>query len=107
MKYEITYRLADGRTRSADDVSNLSADPMPIALAFHPYYASRMSPRPVDRQNPARKIVIADNRLVALASSKRMTCPIPCRSRHPLDTGFTDLERDSDGRAHFRSKRAG
>jgi aldose 1-epimerase len=26
--------------------------------------------------------------------------PLPLRD-HPLDTGFTDLERDAEGRAHF------
>jgi len=108
-EYEITYRLADGMLEVQATVTNLSADPMPIALAFHPYY--RIPDVPRDQwiaKIPARKIVIADNRLVATGEFKAydMPDPLPLKG-HPLDTGFTDLARDSEGRAHFSIEAAG
>jgi aldose 1-epimerase len=108
-EYEITYRLAEGVLELQATVTNLSAEPMPIALAFHPYY--RIADVPRDQwiaKIPARKIVIADSRLVATGEFKPydMPDPLPLKD-HPLDTGFTDLERDSDGRAHFSIEAAG
>ena len=101
-EYEITYRLADGVLEVQATVTNLSAESMPIALAFHPYY--RIPDVPRDQwiaKIPARKIVIADNRLVATGEFKAydMPDPLPLKG-HPLDTGFTDL------RARLRRPRA-
>jgi aldose 1-epimerase len=108
-EYEITYRLADGVLEVQATVTNLSAEFMPIALAFHPYY--RIPDFPRDQWTakiPARKIVITDNRLVATGELKAydMPDPLPLKG-HPLDTGFTDLERDSAGRAHFSIEAGG
>lgn len=102
-EYEITYRLAEGVLEVKTTVTNLSAESMPIALAFHPYYQIPGVPR--DQwiaKIPARKVVITDNRLVATGEFKAydMPSPLPLKG-HPLDTGFTDLERDAEGLAHF------
>jgi aldose 1-epimerase len=102
-EYEMTYRLANGVLEVKVTVTNLSAESMPVALGFHPYYRIPDVPRDEWVANiPARKIVIADNRLVATGEFKPydMPNPLPLRG-HPLDTGFTDLERDAEGRAHF------
>src|ERR1700675_1926115 len=108
-EYEITYRLTDGVLEVQATVSNLGAEPMPIALAFHPYY--RIPDVPRDQwiaKIPARKIVIADSRLVATGEFKAYDMPDPLPLKHhPLDTGFTDLQRDSEGRAHFSIEAAG
>lgn len=108
-EYEITYRLADGVLEVQTTVSNLSAEPMPIALAFHPYY--RIPDIPRDQwiaKIPARKIVITDNRLVATGEFKEYDLPDPLPLKgHPLDTGFTDLERDPLGHAHFSIEASG
>jgi aldose 1-epimerase len=108
-EYEITYRLADGVLQVQATVTNLSADPMPIALGFHPYY--RIPDVPRDQwiaKIPARKIVIADTRLLATGEFKAYDIPDPLPLiGHPLDTGFTDLERDSEGRAHFSIEAGG
>jgi aldose 1-epimerase len=102
-EYEMTYRLADGELEVKVTVTNLSAESMPIALGFHPYY--RIPDIPRDRwvaSIPARKIAITDSRLVATGEFKPFDMPNPLPLQgHPLDTGFTDLERDTDGRAHF------
>src|ERR1700690_3803443 len=102
-EYEMTYRLAEGELEVKVSVKNLSADAMPIVLGFHPYY--RIPDVPRDQwvaRIPARKIAITDNRLVATGEFKPFDLPNPTPLLgHPLDTGFADLERDAQGRAHF------
>ena len=102
-EYEMTYRLSEGMLETRLTVTNLSAEPMPIVLGFHPFYRIPDVPRDEWVANiPARKIVIADSRMVATGEFKPFDLPRPLPLRdHPLDTGFTDLERDAEGRAHF------
>jgi aldose 1-epimerase len=102
-EYEMTYRLADGTLEVKVTVTNLSTEAMPIALGYHPYYRIPDVPRDEWTASiPARKIVIADSRLVATGEFKPYDLPSPLPLKgHPLDTGFTDLERDAQGRAHF------
>jgi aldose 1-epimerase len=102
-EYEMTYRLAGGELEVKLTVTNMSSESMPIALGFHPYYQIPDVPRDEWVATiPARKVVITDSRLVATGEFKpyAMPRPLPLKG-HPLDTGFTDLERDADGRAHF------
>ena len=102
-EYEMTYRLAGGELEVMLTVKNMSSESMPIALGFHPYYQIPDVPRDEWVATiPARKVVIADSRLVATGEFKTYDLPSPLPLKgHPLDTGFTDLERDRDGRAHF------
>ncbi len=102
-EYEITYRLSDGMLETRLTVTNLSAEPMPIVVGFHPFYRIPDVPRDQWLANiPARKIVIADSRLLPTGEFKPYDLPRPLPLKdHPLDTGFTDLERDANGRAHF------
>jgi aldose 1-epimerase len=102
-EYEMTYRLADGALEVKTTVSNLSNEPMPLAIGFHPYY--RIPDVPRDQwilRLPARKAVIADDRRVPTGEFKAMALPnpLPLKDR-TLDDGFTDLERDAKGRAIF------
>lgn len=108
-EYEMTYRLSEGMLETRLTVTNLSAEPMPIVLGFHPFYRIPDVPRDEWVANiPARKIVIADSRMVATGEFKPFDLPRPLPLRdHPLDTGFTDLERDAEGRAHFSIKARG
>jgi len=102
-EYEMTYRLANGMLEVKLTVTNLSAEPMPIAVGFHPYYRIPGVPRDQWIANiPAHRIVIADDRLVATGDYKPYDLPNPLPLiGHSLDTGFADLERDPQGRAHF------
>ena len=108
-EYEMTYRLASGTLEVQLTVTNLSAEPMPITLGFHPYYQIPSVPRDQWVANiPARKIAITDSRLVATGEFKPFDLPNPLPlAGHALDTGFTDLERDAQGRAHFSIEYAG
>jgi aldose 1-epimerase len=102
-EYEMTYRLADGVLEVRVTVTNLSSDPMPVVLGFHPYY--RIPDIPRDDWTAtlsARKMVVADNRLIPTGELQPLDLPNPLPLKgHPLDTGFTDLDRDAEGRAHF------
>ena len=102
-EYEMTYRLADGALEVRTTVSNLSAEAMPLAIGYHPYY--RIPDVPRDQWSlwlPARKAVLADDRRLPSGEFKAMDLPnpLPLMDR-TLDDGFTDLERDADGRARF------
>jgi aldose 1-epimerase len=108
-EYEMTYRLADGVLEVRVTVTNLSSNPMPVVLGFHPYY--RIPGIPRDNwiaTLPARKIVVADDRLIPTGELKPFDLPnpLPLKGR-TLDTGFTDLDRDAAGRAHFSIESGG
>lgn len=101
--YEMTYRLTDGTLEVRLTISNLSSEPMPIAVGFHPYY--RIPDKPRDQwvaQLPVRKSVLTDNRLIPTGEFKPLDLPnpLPLKDRL-LDSGYTDMQRDSEGRAHF------
>jgi aldose 1-epimerase len=101
----ITYRLQDGVLEVMTRVENLSAEPMPLAIGFHPYFQLTDSTReewkvsvgakthwvlapnkiPTGETEPIEK-VLPDPRAVALKDVD-------------LDHVFGDLERDAQGRA--------
>ncbi len=102
-EYEMTYRLADGALEVRTTLINLSSEAMPISIGFHPYY--RIPDKPRDEWTakiPVRKAVVTDSRLIPTGELKPadLPDPLPLRDR-VLDNGFTDLVRDSDGKAHF------
>lgn len=101
--YEMTYRLSEGVLEVQTTVSNLSAQPMPVSIGFHPYFRIPGIHRDdwVGRI-PARKRVITDNRLIPTGQYKPMDLDDPLLLEgRTLDDGFTDLIREDDGRAHF------
>src|SRR5262249_3571906 len=42
---EMTYRLKNGTLEVATKLNNMSAAPMPVAIAFHPYFQVNDAPR--------------------------------------------------------------
>jgi aldose 1-epimerase len=84
-------------------VINLSSKPMPLMVGFHPFYRIPGIPRDEWVAHiPARRRVVADARRVPTGELQPMDLPaqLPLKDR-VLDDGFTDLERDAAGRAHF------
>jgi aldose 1-epimerase len=76
---------------------------MPLAIGFHPYY--RIPDVPRDQwilDMPDSQAVIVDDRLIPTGEFKAtdLPDPLPLKGR-TLDNGFTDLERDAEGRALF------
>ena len=108
-EYEMTYRLTEGTLEVKLTVTNLGSEPMPVSVGFHPYY--RIPDVPRDQWTahiPARKIVVADSRLVATGEYKAFDLgnAYPLKG-NTLDDGFVDLERDAQGRALFSIESGG
>jgi aldose 1-epimerase len=102
-EYEMTYTLRDGALEISTSVKNLSAEPMPVVIGFHPYFNIPGVPRAEWTAHvAARKHVQADSHLVATGEFTPNDLPDQVSLRdHNFDDGFTDLVRGSDGRATF------
>jgi aldose 1-epimerase len=108
-EYEMTYRLSGGVLEVKTTITNRSADPMPVVIGYHSFY--RIPDIPRDEwvaHLSARKHVIADEHQIPTGEMRPLDIPnpLPLRGR-TLDDGFTDLERDADGRAHFSIESGG
>ncbi len=102
-EYEMTYILSNGELEVRIVVTNLSAEPMPLAIGFHPYFRIPDVPRNdwVGRI-PARRRVVTDARLIPTGQYKPMDLADPfLLENRTLDDGFVDLDREADGRARF------
>lgn len=108
-EYEMTYRLSAGELETAVTVRNLSREPMPVVVGFHPYFTIPGVPRDTCvARIPARTAVVVDERLCATGEMRPNTLPDPTPlSTHSLDDGFTDLIRQSDGQVIFRLEGGG
>jgi aldose 1-epimerase len=102
---QMTYRLQDGVLEVRTRIENLSVEPMPVAIGFHPYFQLTDSTRedwtlsigaktqwllapnkvPTGETEPIQKL-LPDPHAVALKD-------------FDLDHVFGDLERDAQGRA--------
>ncbi|HEV2355370.1 MAG TPA: aldose 1-epimerase [Puia sp.] len=127
-EYEMTYSLSGGILEVKTTISNLSMDPMPISIGYHSFYQIPGVPRDQwSAHIPARMHVAADEHKISTGEMKPTDLPdlLPLggsslpdgftsadawrsvegfAAKNPgitFDDGFTDLERDADGRAHF------
>lgn len=105
-EYEMTYILKDGELEVRINVANLSTEPMPIAIGFHPYFTIPGVPRDQYMAHiPARTRVSYDNRLIPTGAYTPMDMMEEFSLRGiTLDNGFIDLVQSSDRRAHFYIK---
>ena len=103
---EMTHRLQDGALEIAAALHNLSAEPMPVAIGFHPYFTLTDSPRDdwtiaigarTEWVLAPDKIPTGETRAdrTALSGAGRGA---GCAD-HDLDHVFGDLIRDASGRA--------
>ena len=107
--YEMTYELADGALEVRTTIANLGAEPMPIAIGYHSFFQIPDIPRDQWTAHlPARIHVIAGEHNIPTGEMRPLDLPnpLPLKGR-TLDDGFTGLERDSEGRAHFWIESAG
>lgn len=102
-EYEIQHRLSDGVLEVTTKIKNLSVEPMPVAAGFHPYFQIPGVARGEWTAHlPARVHVIAGEHQIPTGEMRPLDIPNPLPLRGwALDDGFTDLERDADGRARF------
>lgn len=105
----MTYRLAEGALEVHTRLDNLSAEPMPVSIGFHPYFQLTDSVRenwtlsvgarthwllaptkvPTGETEPASAFFGGDPHAV----------PLSRFAAKDIDDVFTDLERDARGRA--------
>jgi aldose 1-epimerase len=90
---EMTHRLHGGSLEVATTVENLSSDPMPLSLGYHPYFQLTDSPRDDWKVHlAARESVVLSDLLVPTGERKpmRFENPYPLAG-HALDDVFTGL----------------
>lgn len=102
---QITYRLQDGALEVRTRIDNLSIEPMPVAIGFHPYFQLTDSTREDWTLSIGAKTrwVLAPNKIPTgetEAIEKFLPNPhaVPLKD-FDLDDVFGDLERDPQGRA--------
>lgn len=102
---EITYRLQDGVLEVATRIENLSTDPMPVAIGFHPYFRLTDSPRDEWRlaMGARERWLLAPTKLPT-GETEPIEVMFPrgqpgLMRDYNLDDVFGDLVRDDQGRA--------
>lgn len=104
---EMTQRLRDGVLEVHTRLINLSTDPMPVAIGFHPYLRLTASSRDswtIDVGARSHYLLNAEKIPTGETESIAKVFPDPSAAAlkdYRLDDLFGDLVRDKDGRAHF------
>jgi len=101
---EMTYRLQDGILEVATTLTNMSADPMPVAIGFHPYFQLTDSPRDEWTISVgARTRWKLDSRKLPTGETEPVEQLLPAAQaplrEYNLDEVFSDLVLDALGRA--------
>jgi len=100
---EMTYRLTNGTLEVETAIANLSAEPMPVSVGFHPYFQLTDSPRDEWTISVGARthLKLTPNKLPTgetEAVAAPFTGGVSLRD-HALDDSFMDLVRDEQGRA--------
>jgi len=103
---EMTHRLQGGALQVQTAMTNMAAEPMPVAIGFHPYFRLTDSPREewsVTIPAKSRWILappgIPTGQIESAAEFFSNQQPAPLKD-YSLDDVFGDLVRDAQGRAH-------
>jgi aldose 1-epimerase len=100
---EMTYRLKEGVLEVQTALRNLSTEPMPVSIGFHPYF--RVFDAPRDRWKlhlPAKEQMVLSSLLLPTGERKALAFPDPIPLEGlQFDDVFTSLVRGADGRAEF------
>ena len=102
-EYEMTYSLSEGALQVKTTIANLSSESMPVVVGYHSFLQIPDIPRDEwVAHMPARIHVIPGEHNIPTGEMRPLDIPnpLPLRGR-TLDDGFTDFERDSQGRAHL------
>jgi aldose 1-epimerase len=101
----MTYRLENGTLEVRTRIDNLSTEPMPVAIGFHPYFQLTDSVREDWTISVGAKTqwLLADNK-IPTGETQPIEKFFPDRRAVPLkdfdlDHVFGDLDRDAQGRA--------
>jgi aldose 1-epimerase len=102
---EMTHRLQDGALEITAGLHNLSAEPMPVAIGFHPYFTLSDAARDewIISLSARTEWILAPDKIPTGETrpiEQRFPNPGAARLRdHDLDHVFADLVRDASGRA--------
>ena len=100
---DMTYRLREGTLEVETTIANMSAEPMPVSVGFHPYFQLTDSPRDEWTISVGARthLKLTPNKLPT-GETETVAAPftggVPLRD-HELDDSFMDLVRDEQGRA--------
>jgi aldose 1-epimerase len=101
----MTYRLQDGALEVRTRIDNLSTEPMPVAIGYHPYFQLADSPRDewTLSLDAATRWRLGPN-LIPTGETEPIEQVFPnpraiAIKDYGLDDVFGDLRRDQDGRA--------
>jgi aldose 1-epimerase len=106
----MTYRLEDGALEVHTRIDSMSAEPMPVAIGFHPYFQLTESNREEWHLSVAAKTHwLLDERTLPTGETEPITKILPDPKNVAvkdvtLDDIFTDLERDERGLATMSLK---
>lgn len=102
---EMTYRLQGGQLEVRTRIENLSTEPMPVSVGFHPYFQLSDSSRDEWTISVAARThwILAQNK-VPTGETQAITQVFPDPAAaplkdHDLDHVFSDLVRDASGGA--------
>ena len=104
----MTYRLQDGVLEVDTSIENMSAEPMPVSVGFHPYLKLTDSTRDEWTISvPAKTHWLLAQTKVPTGETEPIERLFPnpqsaALKDYNLDDVFTDLVRDEQGRAHAR-----
>jgi aldose 1-epimerase len=107
---EMTYRVANGVLEVSVQLHNLSSEPMPVAVGFHPYFQLTDSPRADWTISVGAKkqwVLNSDKIPTGETTPIEQLFPDPNKvalKDFDLDHVFGDLVRDGEGRAAMRVK---
>jgi aldose 1-epimerase len=102
---EMTYRLHDGALEVATRIQNLSAEPMPVSVGYHPYFQLTDSARDEWTVSiGARSEWLLSPEKIPTGETRPIEQLLPNPKQAPLrdldlDHVFGDLARDASGRA--------
>ena len=100
---EMTHRLSDGTLEVETSIANMSAEPMPVSIGFHPYFQLTDSPRDEWTISVGARThwKLMPNKLPT-GETEPIGAPytggVPLRD-YDIDDDFSDLVRDAQGRA--------
>lgn len=105
--HEVTYRLQGGKLECATKITNLGRSVMPVHFGYHPYFVPDGPREDWTLHIGGRSHWIIGSDLIPTGELEPAEKYLPgCAGELRLgktfiDAGFTDLDRDEDGQAHF------
>ena len=107
---DITYRLQNGVLEVRTKITNMSAEPMPVSVGFHPYYKLTDSTRTewTISVGAAKHWILSPAKIpTGDTEAVEKVFPNPSSAAlkdYDLDDVFSDLIRDAQSRAHMMVK---